>query len=391
MAERRSGRHAPVLDKRMKIAFVDLQRQHLSIRSEIDAAIDRVITTSSFILGPEVEAFEREFARFCGAKYALGVANGTDALYLGLWAAGIGPGDEVITAPNSYVSSALVVHLRGARPVFADIDPDSYNINPAEIERKITPRTRAIIPVHLFGQCARMDEIMRIARRHKLAVIEDACQAHGARFGDRMAGTFGDAGCFSFYPGKNLGALGDGGAIVTNSRKMFDRLSMLRNYGQREKYFHETVGINSRLDGLQAAVLRAKLRHLSRWVSARRKAANLYRKALRGIEQIVLPHEDPLGRHAYHIFLIRAQRRDELRAHLAKHGIATVLHYPIPIHLQEAYASWGYAAGDFPIAERYANEIVSLPIFPEIRPDEIGFVADAVRDFYSGRRSKTRS
>lgn len=366
----------------MKIPFVDLGRQLRSIEDEVNRAIKRVLSSTRFILNREVSSFEREFAYFCQTKYAVGLNSGTDALYLALWAIGVGPGDEVITVPNSYISTTIVIHLLGAKPVFVEINRDSYNIDSEKIEKKINKRTKAILLVHLYGQPAEMGKIMRLAKKHGLFVIEDACQAHGAEYKGKKVGGIGDIGCFSFYPGKNLGAYGDGGAVVTNSKTLAEKLRLLRNYGQKTKYYHDVIGINSRLDEIQAAVLRVKLKRLGKWVEARRRNAQLYKKELEGVSQIILPKESDEVRHAYHIFAIRTSRRDALHGYLDSRGIATVLHYPKPIHLQRAYKFLGYGLGSFPITEECARTEISLPMFPELTVKEIRYISDEIKKFF---------
>lgn len=365
----------------MRVPFVDLQGQYGALREEILAGIERVMTRSAFILGDEVETFERSFADFCGAQECVGVASGCDALLLALRAFGIGRGDEVITATNTFIATALAISACGARPVLVDCLEDSQLIDPAHIRGAITPRTRAIIPVHLYGQSADMDAIAEIARDRNLAVIEDAAQAHGAAHRGRMCGTIGDAGCFSFYPGKNLGAYGDGGAIVTNRPELAQWLRIVRNYGQSKKYHHDVIGWNSRLDTIQAAVLLAKLPHLHGWNDARRRTADRYRQRLRDTP-VVLPVESAGNRHVYHLYVVRTERRDELLAHLERNQISCGIHYPIPIHLQTSYAPLGYSRGSFPIAERAAKSALSLPMFPEITAEHVDFTCDQIRSFF---------
>lgn len=363
----------------MKIPFVDLKRQYDSIREEVLAAIEEVLQNSSFILGPAVEKFENEFSDYCDSKHTLGVASGTDALFLTLKALEIGEGDEVITVPNTFTATVDAIVKSGAKPVFVEMDQETYNIDVHKIEERITQKTKAIMPVHLYGQPADMDEISRIAKRHSLYVVEDACQAHGARYKNRRVGSLGDAGCFSFFPAKNLGAYGDGGAVVTHNQALAEKIKMLRNYGQRKKYYHECIGYNSRLDSIQATVLSVKLKHLDRWNCLRKQHADQYKKLLANNE-ILLPKEAPERTHVYHLFVIRTPKREELRRQLASKEIADGLHYPVPVHLQKAYRFLGYKQGDFPITERCADEILSLPMFPELTNEEIKQVSDAIKN-----------
>jgi dTDP-4-amino-4,6-dideoxygalactose transaminase len=363
------------------VPFGDLKRQYEAIKPELDEAAARVLASGWYILGPEVRAFEQEFAAFCGVRHAVGVANGTEALYLAVAALGVGQGDEVITVANAAVYEALTILQAGARPVFVDVDEHTHTIDPELIEDAITPRTRAIMPVHLYGRMADMDAIVEIARRHGLAVIEDCAQAHGAALGGRPAGSFGACGCFSFYPSKNLGALGDGGMVVTDDDDLAAKLRRLREYGWRERYYTtDEGGINSRLDELQAAFLRAKLRHLPDWNAARLRIARRYDELLAGAG-LVLPELLDDGAHVYHLYVVRALHRDALQAALRERGVGTAVHYPLPAHLQPAYADLALAQlGDLPITERLAGEVLSLPIYPELTDAEIEAVAAAVRD-----------
>jgi dTDP-4-amino-4,6-dideoxygalactose transaminase len=360
------------------IPFVDLKAQYRSIKPEIDAAVARVLDSAQFVLGDEVAAFEREFAAFCGAAYAVAVNSGTSALQLALLAAGVGPGDDVITVPFTFVASVAAIEYTGARPIFVDIDERSFTMDADRIEAVVTPRTRAIVPVHLYGQAADMDPIRAVAARHRLVVIEDAAQAHGARYNDRPAGSLGDLACFSFYPSKNLGAYGEGGMVVTGRAEHATRVRMLRDWGQETKYRHTIRGFNARMDGLQGAILRVKLRHLPAWTASRREHAARYHALLAGTG-LTRPIAMPYAEHAYHLYTVRLRERDALAAALAAEGIHTGLHYPIPVHLQPAYADLGYAAGAFPVAERAANEVLSLPMFPELTAEQIATVAAAVR------------
>lgn len=364
----------------MKINFVDLKKQYLSIKPEIDQAIQGVVGQTAFILGEEVEKFEQEFARFCQVKYAVGVNSGLSALELGMRALGIEPGDEVITPVNSFIASSSAISFCGAEPVLVDCLPDTYNINPEKVEKIITKKTKAIMPVHLYGQPANMDAIMRIARKYRLLVVEDACQAHGARYKKKKVGSIGDMAAFSFYPGKNLGAYGDGGMLVTNKKRIAEKVKMMRNYGQKKKYHHVFLAWNRRLDNLQAAILRVKLRRLNRWNRLRRKHAYLYNRLLSSTN-VVRPVEMPEVESVYHLYVIRIKNRDELQEFLASKGISTGIHYPIPIHLQPAYKDLGYRKGDFPVTESYSREILSLPMFPELKESEIKYIVDSIKDF----------
>jgi dTDP-4-amino-4,6-dideoxygalactose transaminase len=359
------------------IPFVDLARQHASIRDEIDAAMAHVIDAGAFILGPDVELFESEWAEFCEARHAIGVASGTAAIHLLLEAVGVGPGDEVIVPANTFVASALPLMHRGARPVLVDCDPVSATLDLDAVTAAVTPRTRAVIAVHLYGQAADMDPLLQLAERHGFDVFEDACQAHGARYRGRRVGTLGTASCFSFYPSKNLGALGDGGAVVTNDGELADRLRKIRDLGQARKYEHVILGHNERLDTLQAAVLRVKLRCLEGWNDSRRQHARSYAERLADTD-VVLPKELEGREHVWHLYVIRTLDRDRVRASLDADGVQTGLHYPIPVHLQQAFSSLGYQAGAFPVAEQWSDQGLSLPMFAELEPSEIAAVAHAL-------------
>jgi len=370
----------------MKIGIMDLGRQYESIKDEVDAAVKDALQSQKFILGPNTEAFEKEFAKYCGAKYAVGVASGSDALILALKALQLRTGSEVVTTPYTFISTVDSVTHNGLKPVFADIGSD-YNINTAEMAKKITASTTALLPVHLYGQPADMNGITGIAKEKELKVLEDCCQAHGAEYRGKKVGNFGEAGCFSFYPSKNLGAFGDGGAIITSSKELFERILMLRNYGQKQKYMHELVGYNSRLDDVQAAVLRIKLRHLDKWNEMRRKNAKIYNELLSNVPQLKLPTEGAGRKHVYHLYTVRCKDRDGLQAFLSQNGVGTGIHYPIPVHLTKAYAHLGYKEGSLPTAESYSKEILSLPMFPELTQEEITYVADCVKRFYAQRGS----
>jgi dTDP-4-amino-4,6-dideoxygalactose transaminase len=364
----------------MHVPFVDLTQQYRSLAAEILPAIESVMGGARFILGEEVAQFEEEFARYCEARYAVGVANGTEALHLALAALEIGPGDEVITAANSFVATAYAISYTGATPVFVDIDPADYNIDPTLIEQAITPRTKAILPVHLYGHPARMGMILEIARRYGLYVVEDACQAHGARYDERRVGGLGDIGCFSFYPGKNLGAYGDGGAVVTSDRQLAERVRELRNYGQRQKNVHARLGYNSRLDTLQAAILRVKLRYLDAWNEARRRIAARYDELLADAD-IVRPAASPECEHVFHLYVVQSEYRDALIEHLQARHIQTGIHYPRPLHQAAPFLRGVTVPVDVPVASAAATRIVSLPMFPEMSDEQIRYVADAVKTF----------
>jgi dTDP-4-amino-4,6-dideoxygalactose transaminase len=367
----------------VRVPFLDLPLQIRTLKAEIDAALAGVLAHGGFILGPELAAFESEWATACRVSHAVGVASGTDALHLIIRALGIGPGDEVVIPANTFIATAEAVSHSGAKPVLADNRIEDYLIDPAAVEAAITPRTRAIIPVHLYGQPADMDRLAAIATKNGLTLIEDAAQAHGATLSDgRRCGSLGLAAAFSFYPAKNLGAFGDAGAVTTNDKDLARRVGLLRNLGSTLKYHHEVIGFNSRLDTLQAAVLSVKLRHLEAWNEARRTAVGWYRAALAGCPGLVLPAESPwTGRHAYHLFVVRVleKDRDGVGRALADRGIQTVVHYPVPVHLQNAYASLGQRPGAFPSAELAAGTILSLPLFPEITPFQVEHVADCLR------------
>lgn len=365
----------------MNVSFLDMSRQHAAMKNEIDEALARVFNRAWFILGEEGEAFEQEFAAYLGARHGVGVGSGTEALHLALLACGVSAGDEVITVPNTAVPTISAISFANAKPVLVDIDPATYTMNVAQVEAAITPATKVLLPVHLYGQTANLAPLLEIARQHNLHVVEDACQAHGATFEQRKAGTYGEAGCFSFYPSKNLGAYGDGGFVCTDDPEIASRLRLLRNYGQTKRYYHATKGFNSRLDELQAAVLRRKLLYLDYWNARRRELARLYDQLLQGLP-IVLPQTMTWGEHVFHLYVIRCDRRDQLCSFLAERGIQTIIHYPVPVHCQEAYRDLNMPRGALPEAEKAAQEIVSLPLYPEIREEEIEFVAASIREFY---------
>lgn len=352
------------------IPFLDLKAQYEQIKPEIDAAVARAIGTAQFVLGPEVAAFEERFADYCKVAHCRSVNSGTSALHLALLAAGIGPGDEVVTVSMTFVATTAAILYCGARPVFVDVDPVTWTIDPALIETAITPRTKAILPVHLHGLMADMDPIMSIARRHGLVVIEDAAQAHGAEYKGRRAGSIGDLGCFSFYPGKNLGAFGEGGAVVTARPELARRVSLLRDWGQEAKYNHVIPGYNYRMDGIQGAVLNVKMNHIEAWTEARRSVAAEYGQLLSGCS-FGRPQPPWHSRHVYHVYAVRLSHRDDAQSALLDVGIGTAIHYPIPVHLQRAYAELGYGPGDLPVTENLAKEFLSLPIYPELLPEQV--------------------
>jgi dTDP-4-amino-4,6-dideoxygalactose transaminase len=359
------------------IPFVDLKAQYASIKTEVNAAIQGILDSCQFTLGSEVAAFEQEFAAYSQAAFGIGVNTGTSALHLALLAAGVGPGDEVITVPFTFIATASAIDYTGAKPVFVDIDPKTYTMDPSKLEAAITPKTKAIIPVHLYGQPADMDPIMEIARRHKLIVLEDACQAHGAEYKGKRVGSIGDMAAFSFYPGKNLGAYGEGGMVTTSNPEFNKTIRMLRDWGAEKKYHHVLKGYNFRLEGIQGAVLRVKLKYLDQWTEARRAAAARYDELLAGAVQT--PAARPDVRHVYHVYAIRTQNRQAWQDALLAQGIQSGIHYPIPVHLQPAFAELGYKPGDFPHSEKAANEVLSLPMFPELTTSQTTEVSRAVR------------
>lgn len=364
----------------MEVKFVDLKAQYQSIKPEIDAAINRVLENTSFILGPDVERFEEDFAKYCGTKYAVGLNSGTSALFLALRALGIGPEDEVITQANTFIATAAAISAAGATPVFADINPRTYQIDVQDLGRRITPKTKAIIPVHLYGALGPIEEVVALAKKHGLYVLEDACQAHGAVRNGKRAGAFGDIAAFSFYPGKNLGAYGDAGAVTTNNEELAKKIKVLRDHGASRKYFHDVVGYNMRMEGIHGAVLDVKLPHLEDWSKKRRERAAEYHRLLSDAPEIILP-EITSKDHVFHLFVIRTKKRDELQKYLKSAGIQTNIHYPVPIHLQKAYAGLGLGAGSYPKTELIAGEILSLPMYPEITQEQIEYVAVKIKEF----------
>lgn len=373
----------------MIVPFLDLKAQYKTIKDEIHNAINEVMQDASFAGGPFVAKFEQEFAKFCNCKHAVGVGNGTDALWLSLIALGIGPGDEVITVPNTFIATAEAITYCGAQPVFVDIDPRTYNIDPNKLEdclkkrlstttSALTPRPKAIIPVHLFGQPADMDPILEIAKKHNLKVIEDACQAHGAEYKGRKAGSMGNTGCFSFYPGKNLGAYGEAGAVVTDDDVIAQKIRMCRDHGQTKKYYHGMIGWNARMDGIQGAVLSVKLKYLYEWNEARREHAQHYNELLSPLYDVIEPYTADYAKHVYHIYAVRVKQRDRVMAALLEKGISCGMHYPVPVHLQEAYRFLGLGKGSFSTAEQCAAEFISLPMYPELTFEQITHVVDTL-------------
>jgi dTDP-4-amino-4,6-dideoxygalactose transaminase len=361
------------------VPFLDLKKQFEAISQEIEYVIKQVLDSCAFAGGPFVAKFEREFADFCDCKHTIGVSSGTSALWTALRSVRVGPGDEVITVPNTFIATAEAISMVGAIPKFVDIDEKTYTMDASALDAAITPHSRAVIPVHLFGQTADMDSIMEVAKSHKLWVIEDACQAHGAMYKGRRAGSIGDAGCFSFYPGKNLGAYGEAGAVVTNNDEIAETVRMLRDHGQYEKYKHSVVGWNDRMDGFQGAILSVKLKYLEEWNRSRRTNALLYKRELQDLP-LVLPFEAEYGEHVYHVFSVRTANRDRLLEHLTHKGINCGIHYPVPIHLQDAYRSLELLPGTLPIAERCAEEFLSLPMFAELTAEQIQHVSKCIRE-----------
>jgi dTDP-4-amino-4,6-dideoxygalactose transaminase len=367
----------------MKVPFIDLKAQYESIKDEINAAIQQVLDSCAFAGGPFVEKFEKEFAEFCQCQHCVGVGSGTEALWLSLLALGVGPRDEVITVPNTFIATAEAITFTGAKPVFVDVDEKTYNMDATLLEAAITPRTKAVVPVHLYGQMADMDPILEVALDHKLYVIEDACQAHGAEYKGRRAGSIGHTGCFSFYPGKNLGAYGEAGAIVTNDLELSDKLRILRDHGQPKKYHHSLIGWNCRMDGFQGAILAVKLRHISEWNEKRRQYAYLYNRLIADFQSLTWPREPPWAKAVYHLYVVRTRQRDALQNYLQEKGINTGLHYPVPLHLQHAYRSLEYNKGSFPVSERLATEILSLPMYPELRIEQQEETAKRIGEYFS--------
>ncbi len=371
-----------VIAPTMRVPFVDLKAQYSTIKDEVDPAIRHVLENASFVLGEAVTNFEREFARAHDVRYCHGLSSGTAGNHLALWALGIRPGDEVILPVNTFIATAWGATLCGATPIFADCDPLSFTIDPRRVEERITVRTKAIVAVHLYGQAADMDPLLRLAERYHLSLVEDCAQAHLAEYNGRKVGGIGRASSFSFYPGKNLGAYGEGGAVVTNDPDLAAKFKMMRDHGSDRKYYHEIHGHNYRMEGIQGAVLGVKLHHLDRWTDARRKNAALYNELLDGVPDITRPAEMPYAKHVYHLYVIRTAHRDGLQKHLDAQGISTGLHYPIPLHLQRVFAGLGWKEGDFPEAEKAAREMLSLPMYAELEEKQIRYVCDAIRGFF---------
>jgi len=372
---------APVESQKIApVPFLDLRAHHEPFMDEFVDAFRKVAETSAFAGGPFVAAFEKEFAAFCGTKHCVAVGNGTDALWLSLLALGIGPGDEVITVPNSFMATAEAISYCGAKPVFVDVDEQTCTMDASQLEAAITLRTRAIIPVHLYGQMADMEAILAVAKRHGLPVVEDACQAHGAKRDGRIAGAAGVTGCFSFYPGKNLGAFGEGGGITTNDSELATKMQVLRDHGQSKKYYHSVVGWNARMDGIQGAILSIKLRHLAEGNKARRAHAAMYDRLLANEPLAILPTVAKGSESVYHIYPVRVPNRDQVLAKMNARGLNCAIHYPVPIHLQEAYRPLGLKPGSFPVVERIAGELLSLPMFPELRPEQVQRVAEGLKE-----------
>ncbi len=363
------------------IPYLDLPAQMRPLRKEIDAVIAKTLDNCSFCLGPDVIQFENDFARYCGAKHAVGFNSGTSALHVAMLLLNVGPGDEVITTPHTFVATSWAISYVGARPVYVDIDDQTFCMDPGKVEKAITPRTKAIMPVHLYGQPFDLDPIMEICRKHKLPLVEDAAQAVGAKYRGKLVGTFGEMSAFSFYPGKNLGACGEGGALVTNNDAYAVRARSLRVHGSTQPYFHDEVGFNYRMEGIQGAVLGVKLRHLDKWTQGRRRVAQRYHELL-AETPLQLPREADYAESVYHCYVVRHPRRDDLKKHLEAHKIGCGLHYPLPLHLQKCYASLGYKAGDFPVAEKAARECLSLPIYPELTEEQIQRVAEVIKGFF---------
>jgi dTDP-4-amino-4,6-dideoxygalactose transaminase len=363
------------------IPYLDLPAQLRPLRKELDAVIAKTLDNCSFCLGPDVAQFEKDFAKYCDAKHALGFNSGTSALHIALMLLNVGQGDEVITTPHTFVATSWAISYVGAKPVYVDIEDESFTLNPKLIEKAITPRTKAIMPVHLYGHPFDVDPILEICRKHKLPLVEDAAQAHGAKYRGKVVGTFGAVSGFSFYPGKNLGACGEGGALVTNDDAFAARARSLREHGSTQRYYHDEVGFNYRMEGIQGAVLGVKLPHLDKWTQGRRRVAKRYHELLGGTP-LQLPREAAYAESVYHLYVVRHPRRDDLKKHLETNKIGCALHYPLPLHLQKCYASLGYKAGDFPVAEKAARECLSLPIYPEMTDEQVQRVASVVKDFF---------
>lgn len=366
----------------MEVPFLDLKANYYSVKNEITGAINDVLENTAYILGQKVSSFEKIFAEIHNVKHCIGVSSGTDGNHIVLWALGIGPGDEVIIPANTFIATAWGATLCGARPVFVDCEPDSYNICPKKVEGAITSKTRAIVAVHLYGQPANMGALKEIAARNNLFLVEDAAQAHLSEYKGKKVGGLADAASFSFYPGKNLGAYGEAGAVTTNNDELASRMKMIREHGQSQKYYHEILGHNYRMEGIQGAVLGVKLKHLDKWTENRRKVAMLYTQGLDKIGDIIPPHEMPYAKHVYHLYVIQTKKRDKLLDYLQKEGVSTGLHYPIPLHLQNCFKNMGYKKGDFPNTEQLADNCLSLPIYPEITGEQVEYVVNKIKSFF---------
>jgi len=364
------------------IPYLDLRAQLKPLRAEIDAAIARTIDNCSFCLGPDTLQFEKDFAQYCGAEHAVGFNSGTSALHVAMLLLGVGPGDEVVTTPFTFVATSWAISYAGAKPVYVDIDDATFNLNPKLLEKAITPRTKAVMPVHLYGQPFDIDPILEICRRHKLPLVEDAAQSHGAKYKGKTIGTFGDISCYSFYPGKNLGACGEGGALVTNNAEFAKRAKSLREHGSTVRYYHDEVGYNYRMEGIQGAVLGVKLKHLAAWTKERQRVAARYNELLADTP-LQLPIQPAFAENVWHLYVVRHPRRDELKAHLDANGVGCALHYPLPLHLQKCYANLGYKLGDFPVAEKAGRECLSLPIYAELTDEQIQRVVSVVKSFFA--------
>jgi dTDP-4-amino-4,6-dideoxygalactose transaminase len=373
----------------MKVPFADFKRHYKQYQAEIDQAVSRVLSSGHFILGPELEKFEKEFAEFIGEGFVIGCASGTEAIYLALAACPVGQGDEVIVVAHTAVPTINAISMTGATPVFVDIDPQTYVMDVTKVESLITPKTKAIIPVHLYGQMVNMEPLLQLANKYKLFVIEDVAQATGATCKGLVAGSVGDFGTFSFYPSKNIGAFGDGGAVFTKSKEHFDKLLMLRNYGQSKRYYHDIIGINSRLDEMQAAILTSRMEYLNVWNKRRREIASLYTREFASFSDVLrVPAIHADNEHVFHLYVIQVEERDQLQTYLLEQGIQTLIHYPIPAHLQKAYACLGYQTGSLPVSEHIASRILSLPIYPELEDEQVKLVVEAVRTFLNNRKTK---
>jgi len=369
--------------KATPVPYLDLPAQMRGIRKEVDAAIARTLENCSFCLGPDVARFEGDFAKYIGAKHCVGFNSGTSALHVSMLLLNVGAGDEVITTPFTFVATSWAISYVGAKPVYVDIDEATFNLNPSLVEKAITPRTKVIMPVHLYGHPADLDSLLSISRKHKLALVEDAAQAHGATYRGKIVGTFGEMSCFSFYPGKNLGAYGEGGGLATNNADYATRAMALRDHGSTKRYYHDEIGYNYRMEGIQGAVLAVKMKYLEKWTRERRRVAHRYNELLADTP-LQLPQEAEYAESAWHLYVVRHPRREELKKHLEANGVGCGLHYPVPLHLQKCYAHLGYKEGDFPVAEKAARECLSLPIFPEMTEEQIQRVVEVVQEFFDG-------